>query len=234
MNKIQKRKSNFTTVSNSFLRDSNLSFKAKGLFCYMFSMTEDWNFTIKSIAKQQKDGEASVKSALDELKELGYITYSKHQDGTGTYFLDDVPNFENPNLENPNLENPNLGKSPRIKKEQPTKNNNSQNNNNIKEIKKENQFLNDLPDSINKESLKEWIDYKGKKYTKHVHAKVINFLFKYDYATQKQIIDTSIMNGWAGLFEPKQQSNNQHNPNGVNYNLSEQVHKESGEITGEW
>lgn len=52
--KISKKKSNFTTVQNSILRDNRLSFKAKGLFCYMFSMSDGWNFTIRSIATQQK------------------------------------------------------------------------------------------------------------------------------------------------------------------------------------
>lgn len=35
----------------------------------MFSIEDDWNFTIKSIATQQKDGESSIISALkDRLK----------------------------------------------------------------------------------------------------------------------------------------------------------------------
>lgn len=124
-NRIQKRESNFTQVSNSFLRDSNISFKAKGLFCYMFSMSEDWNFTLKSIATQQNDGLASIISAMKELKEFSYVVYTKHTDGTGTYFLDDEPKVENPNLENPNVENPNFGKSTRIKKSQLDKNKNT-------------------------------------------------------------------------------------------------------------
>lgn len=117
MNNIKKRKSEFTQVFNTFLRDKSLSFKAKGLFCYMFSMTEEWNFTIQSIATQQKDGTASIISALDELKEHGYITYIKHPNGKGTYHLDDKPNVGNPNVENPNL-----GKSTRIKEDQLDKN----------------------------------------------------------------------------------------------------------------
>ena len=120
MNHIKKKKSSFVQVANSFIRDNNISFKAKGLFCYMFSMDESWNFTVKSIATQQKDGMASVLSSMKELKEYGYITYTKHQDGTGTYFLDDVPNVENPDVGNPKL-----GKSTRIKEEQLPKNKNS-------------------------------------------------------------------------------------------------------------
>ena len=119
MNKIRKKELNFTQVSNSFLRDNNISFKAKGLFCYMFSMNENWNFTLQSIATQQKDGLDSIKSAMDELKQYGYVSYEKHSNGTGTYFLNDEPNVENPNVENPNL-----GKSTRIKNTNLDKNNN--------------------------------------------------------------------------------------------------------------
>lgn len=119
MNKIKKKESSFTQVSNSFLRDNNISFKAKGLFCYMFSMNENWNFTLQSIATQQKDGLDSIKSAMDELKQYGYVSYEKHSNGTGTYFLNDEPNVENPNVENPNL-----GKSTRIKNTNLDKNNN--------------------------------------------------------------------------------------------------------------
>ena len=120
MNKIKKKESSFTQVSNSFLRDNNISFKAKGLFCYMFSMSENWNFTLQSIATQQKDGLDSVKSAMDELKQYGYISYEKHSNGSGTYFLNDEPNVENPNVENPNL-----GKSTPIKKKNLDKNKNN-------------------------------------------------------------------------------------------------------------
>ena len=119
MNRIKKREDKFTQVSNSFLRDNRISFKAKGLFCYMFSMSENWNFTLQSIATQQKDGLDSVKSAMDELKEYGYISYEKHSNGTGTYFLNDEPNMENPNVENPNL-----GKSTPIKNKDLDKNKN--------------------------------------------------------------------------------------------------------------
>ena len=119
MNKIRKKELNFTQVSNSFLRDNNISFKAKGLFCYMFSMNENWNFTLQSIATQQKDGLDSIKSAMDELKQYGYVSYEKHSNGTGTYFLNDEPNVENPNVENPNL-----GKSTCIKNTNLDKNNN--------------------------------------------------------------------------------------------------------------
>jgi len=119
-NRIRKKTGNFTIVSNTILRDSTISFKAKGLFCYMFSMSEDWNFTIKSIATQQKDGYDSISNSLKELKEFGYIEYEKKSDGTGIYTL-----IDDPKTENPKLDNPIKGKTPPIKKEQLDKNKNS-------------------------------------------------------------------------------------------------------------
>jgi len=122
MNNIKKRASNYTQVSNSFLRDERISFKAKGLFAYMFSMDESWNFTLKSIATQQKEGIESIRSAIIELKNFGYIQYEKHQDGTGTYSLEDEPKSENPNL----------GFTTMVKSN-PIKNNNFSKNKNIQE-----------------------------------------------------------------------------------------------------
>ena len=57
---------------------------------------------------------------------------------------------------------------------------------------------------INQEALDEWIKYKKYKSVSPI-TKTINFLSDYDFATQQKIVDTSIMNGWKGLFEPKQQ-----------------------------
>lgn len=118
------KKKPFTIVENDFLNNDDLYFSAKGLFTYMISKPANWNFTIKSIKSQSKDGQSRVTTALDELKKLGFIHYEKLKSGSGIYHLyenpNENPNFENPNkainpsLENPSLENPNLGNSKRI------------------------------------------------------------------------------------------------------------------------
>jgi|GEM_PF-2494406 len=92
--RIKKRKSNFTQIANSFLRDKRLSFKAKGLFAYMFSHDESWNFTLNSISKQQEEGVDSIRSAMNELKAYGYVVYKKYSNGTGIYYLDDEPHLK--------------------------------------------------------------------------------------------------------------------------------------------
>ncbi len=114
MGQIKKSKKNYTQVSNTILNDNKLSLKARGLFAFMDSKIDGWNFTIKSISKQVKDGEDSVRTALEELKNNGYIKYHKQQNGHGIYELFDVPNVENPNVENPKM-----GKSQRINNTKP-------------------------------------------------------------------------------------------------------------------
>lgn len=200
-NNIRKRQSNFTSVSNSFLRDERISFKAKGLFCYMFSMSDDWNFTIKSIAKQQKDGEASIISSMNELKKFGYIKYTKHQDGTGTYFLDDEPNVENPNVENPNL-----GKSTRIKKEKLDKNKNSKYDAFIDYLKSKSKYKTKVTKTKEGEKLFKQIENKKQlviDYLKHQEEKkeysvrITAFMEDYETVYKNQSVKEEKFGGWS-------------------------------------
>lgn len=228
MNRIKKRSSEFTQVANSFLRDNRISFKAKGLFCYMFSMDSNWNFTLKGISKQQNEGIASISSAMNELKLYGFIVYTKHSDGTGTYYLDDKPNMENPDLEKPNMENPDLGNRHDIRilidKNTNSKNTNLSEKNIKKEIKpirkissaknkRKDELIKILKEKdlskINKKSLYEWLEYKNFNYQKIGLQKILIFLSKFDLFTQSEIVDSSIMNGYQGLFEPKQKQHYQ-------------------------
>lgn len=114
-NSIKKRDYPFTTIPNKFLRDKNISFKAKGLFAYMFSMANGWNFTIRSISNQQNQGEQLIKSALNELKNNRYVKYKKFSTGKGEYYLDPEPNVENPHEENPHEENPHVAFQPELR-----------------------------------------------------------------------------------------------------------------------
>ena len=109
MNTLKKSKKNYTQVSNIILRDERLSLKAKGLFAYMDSKPEGWNFTILSISSQVKDGKSSVEAALNELKKYHYLRYEKLPNGKGIYSL-----IDDPKPENPDLGFPKVGKSVRI------------------------------------------------------------------------------------------------------------------------
>lgn len=68
---------NYTTISNTHLRDSRLTLKAKGLMTLVLSLSPDWNYSITGLAAICKEGTTAVKAALKELKECGYLTITK-------------------------------------------------------------------------------------------------------------------------------------------------------------
>ena len=78
---------NYTVMSNYHLRDMDLSLSARGLLSTILSLPPDWNYSIRGLAAICKEGERAVKTALNELKDQGYIVVTKHnpESGNGTY-----------------------------------------------------------------------------------------------------------------------------------------------------
>lgn len=68
-----KKYPNSTAVLNNMLKDTNISFKAKGLLTYLLSCEDTWNFNIKSIAAMSTDKYESVRTGLKELETNGYL-----------------------------------------------------------------------------------------------------------------------------------------------------------------
>ena len=56
----------YTVMSNYHLRDRSLSLKAKGLLSLMLSLPEDWDYTMKGLARICKDGIDSISGGIRE------------------------------------------------------------------------------------------------------------------------------------------------------------------------
>lgn len=69
----------FTTISNHILKNKELSFKAKGLLVYMWSLPDNWNFHETELTNRATDGLASVRSGLKELEKYGYLVRGKRK-----------------------------------------------------------------------------------------------------------------------------------------------------------
>lgn len=124
----------FTTVDNVVLNDTNLSWKAKGLFVYLWSQSDEWDFYESEVVKHSTDKIASLKSGLKELEQQGYLKRQRKRDDKGhlkenEWILSDNPMLENPMLDNPMLENHTLTN---------TNNNNINNNKDESNSTKEN------------------------------------------------------------------------------------------------
>lgn len=78
---IQKEfKHGFTTISNDVLKDKTLSMKARGLLLTLMSLPEDRNFSIEGIASLLPDGVTSVRTAVRELEDAGYLERVRERD----------------------------------------------------------------------------------------------------------------------------------------------------------
>ena len=68
-----KKEKNYTVIDNTFIKDTRLSWKAKGLMTYLLSLPDDWTIHLSEIEQHATDGKSALRSAINELKEFGYL-----------------------------------------------------------------------------------------------------------------------------------------------------------------
>lgn len=109
--KVEKiRRKGFTVISNDVLNNTALSWKAKGIFAYLWSQSDSWNFYEVEVLKHSTDGKASLKAGLKELESAGYLKRYRVRDEKGflresKWILSEEPMSDYPTLDNPTLEN---------------------------------------------------------------------------------------------------------------------------------
>lgn len=125
----------FTTVDNVVLNDTNLSWKAKGLFVYLWSQSDEWDFYESEVVKHSTDKIASLKSGLKELEQQRYLKRQRKRDDKGHLKENEWILSDNPMLENPMLDNPMLGNHTLTNTNNNNINNNKDESNSAKENK---------------------------------------------------------------------------------------------------
>ena len=179
----------YTHVNNEIFHDKNISYKAKGLFCQMLSLPDNWDFKENSIKALATDGISSVRTGLKELMEKGYLVRKPIREGNlivdWEYTLIDCPrNLENLKIENLKIDNLKIENLNPIKlNNNSTKNELNKNNINVCKHKhkygeyqhvlltdKEHTHLVELYGSSLDEHIKildEYIETSGKSYKNH-------------------------------------------------------------------
>lgn len=112
-------KSHYTIIANDVLRDSRLSFKARGLLACILSRPDNWRTTADDLARESKEGRSAILSGLAELKTIGYMTQNKFKNDKGHWVWEsivydtpqkatkgDTPSFGFPLTDNPITDNP--------------------------------------------------------------------------------------------------------------------------------
>lgn len=120
-----KKTRDYTVMANHHLRNKALSLKAKGLLSLMLSLPDDWDYTLKGLARICRDGVDSIAAAVNELEEAGYIVRKRVRDDKGRvrdmeYTIlehpkeDIPPKLDFPVQDNPVQEKPEQEKRPQL------------------------------------------------------------------------------------------------------------------------
>lgn len=215
----------YTVMSNTHFREKGMTLKAKGLLSLMFSLPDDWDYSIAGLTTLSKDGKDGVMSALNELERFGYLKRTRLADEKGKFAgydydifeqplssepYSDFPNTDKPNTGKPNTENPaqyitnqlnNKKLSTDLIKEK-------------KERKKESTTYDEIiaemvADEKVKNTLYEFIKMRKfikKPLTDFALKKLIKKLYKLsaDPAEQISILETSILNNWKDIYGLKE------------------------------
>lgn len=94
---FKKQETGYTQIKNSVILDKGLSLKAKGLYTYLFSKPDDWDFAYNRIAEELGEGQKTIRAGLKELEDIGYLQRVKRGTGRVDYYLnyDKKPRAQN-------------------------------------------------------------------------------------------------------------------------------------------
>jgi biotin operon repressor len=92
-------------MSNAVIRDSRLSYRARGVLLEILSRPDNWRVSGDSLARSGKEGRDAILTALKELRDCGYIRMVKIRKEDGTFettnYVYDSPQDVAPSPENP-------------------------------------------------------------------------------------------------------------------------------------
>ena len=197
----QDKLKDFTVIRNSIFKDYTLSAKAKGVACQLLSLPPTWDYSVKGLVTLFNDGEASIRSALSELEEAGYLRRERVREqgklGKSVYIITDSLKSEKPNVENPLVENSVVGNPPQL---------NTKVSNTYKSKTKD--IYEGLPENL-RETLGEFEEMRKsikKPMTDVARKRLIRELQNLageNVQLMIKILDQSILNSWAGVYPIK-------------------------------
>ena len=106
--------SRYGITPNELLNNKEVTLKAKGLYAYIQSKSDDWDFSAEKIAIQSKESIDAIKTGLRELESAGYLQRVKVHNEKGYFEIEyilyekpiqviptkDIPMVDFPTLDN--------------------------------------------------------------------------------------------------------------------------------------
>lgn len=99
----------FVVMHNKFLRERQMSLKAKGLLALCLALPDDWEYSINGLCAICKESQTSIRSALKELETFNYLRRERHKDEKGQFVYEYII-YETPYSENLHTEKLHTGK----------------------------------------------------------------------------------------------------------------------------
>ena len=93
---------NYTQLRNTIIEESTLSWKAKGIYAYLSSKPDKWDFYIHDIARHSTNGKEAIRNGIKELEKVGLLERKLRTDDKGIirghdYFIYDEINHQREN-----------------------------------------------------------------------------------------------------------------------------------------
>jgi len=105
-----KKETNYTVLDNTFIQDTTLSWKEKGLMCYLLSLPDDWKINVKDLHNRSANGRDATATIINKLIEHGYIKRTQARDGGKfggyDYTVHELPYTGNPYTDTPDTDKP--------------------------------------------------------------------------------------------------------------------------------
>ena len=196
----------FVVMSNRFLRNKEMSLKAKGLLALCLSLPENWDYSMNGLVAICKENITSVRSCLKELEEHGHLQIIKKKGDKGRFIYEYVI-FESPHIENLPLENLPMESLPIENHRQQSIDLESIEeqsiDNNIYIDKGVNPSLIPLYNDFleNRKSIQAPLSDRGLKMLITRVEKLSNG----NLVVQRLMLENAIMNGWKNVYKPREQ-----------------------------
>lgn len=201
---------NFVVMNNEFLRNKEMSLKAKGLLALCLSLPDTWNYSMNGLAAICKESLTSIRSTLRELEEHGHLVRNKKNGENGRFFYEyilyETPDDKKPLIQNAHAVNVDVQNAYVANDIQESIEEESIKKENIEEL---NLYIEANADNSIKLLLKEYLEMR-KEIKAPIDIKGLKLLFSRldklsngNKIVQKMMLESATMNKWKNVFRPK-------------------------------
>ena len=215
----------YTQISNEVLQSDHLSLLAKGLLAVLLSHPPNFKVTADWIHRHCDEGRLRVRKVLAELQEAGYLEKRSERNDKGHVIewiwdvnqgdkmirtIDEITEPESPDVQKvvsgqvgPDVQKSTSGRPVPIYKKQTNK----------EKVNQKEKTKTPLPAWLSEELWNDFVEHRKQlksPITPLAATRILKTLEQvaadYSEAEARQCLDTSIANGWLGVFPPKAQA----------------------------